>query len=280
MSPITPQGREDLILQVLNQHPEGIGFNQLQKQTNIPRKTLHKYLYEMKKDDKIHIKKLGNRSNSDLAITIKFSDEIKKIIDRNLKVTTQQHWLRYKTKIQRSNVFPHYLQQLSAEYCQYMAYRLFDNSALYKFALNRLEEHLDEERVKLEKTFDSKTLSIIAESCDEIAFDLFTAANSAMTNAGMRNSYRTSEEILMDATYTPQHFLPQSEEDYESDDILNALRINLLKDKKERKEYLKLLGEYNDLSSKLTNIRHKLACISGVYPFEKSFPVIPITKKV
>ena len=279
-SPTTPEVREDLILRVLNQHPEGMGFNHLQKQTGIPRKTLNKYVHEMKKEDKIKIEKLGERSNSDLVITIRFSDEIKKVIERNLKVTTQQHWFLYKTKIQKANAFPHYLQQLSAEYCQYMVYRLFCNSALYKFALNRLEEHLDEERNKLEKTFDKKTLHRIAESCDEISFNLFTAASSAMTNAGMRNLYRTSEEIWMDMIHTPQLILPQLEEDLESDDMLDESRINLIKDKEKRKEYLKLLDEYNELSSKLTNMRYRLASISGVYPFKQAYPVNPTSQKV
>jgi hypothetical protein len=277
MGPATPEEREDAILQVLDRHPEGIGFNQLQGETEMTRKTLHKYLETMQKSKKITIEKLGNKPNSELRITANFPEEFKKTIERNLAVTTSQHWSRYKTKIQRSNVFPHYLQQLASEYYEYMIHRLSDNSALYQFALNRLEEQLDKERDLLQKEFGDKALERVFKSCDELAFDLFTRANSAMNHAAMRKEYRTRDEISRDTVVTPQMHPeePLDPEDLDLSEILQDSRIDLIKDKKKQEEFLKLLKEYNQLSARLTDIQTRLIFVSGMYPFKDTIPIKP-----
>ncbi len=279
MTPTTPEEREDVILQILNHHPNGIGFNQLQKESTVPRKTLYRYLNNMQQEDKINIKKLGEKPNSELRITANFSERSKQVVNHNLEVTTKQHWTRYRTKIQKSNVFPHYLQQLSAEYYQYMIFNLFENSPLYKFALNRLEEHLAKERERLHKEFGGKNLERIYEACEEVAFNLSTNALSSMNIAGMRNLHRTSDEIFLDSVVTPEiHPVEPScniEKDLEHDEILEDSRIDMIKDKKKQEEFVELVKEHNELSSKLTNIRVHLANISGMYHFKHAFMTKP-----
>jgi len=272
---LTPEQREDLIFNVLYENPSGIGFNKLQKKTDFPRKTLAKYLKDMKSEDKIFIKK--TKKNNELRITAAFSEKSKKVIQNNQDVTLRHHWTKYKTRVQKSNVFPHFLQALAAEYYDYLVIHLFDNPALYKFALNRLEENLIEERKKLEKEFAGKDYQRVVEACEQLGMELWTNALSSMWEAGPRKLHRTGDEISMDMIHTPE-IVPLEfsviDKENEYREALQGMRADFIKDKKTKEKILKLEKEYNKLARKMQDVKTQLISTSGRYPFKDAFMII------
>lgn len=268
MDPLTPEKREDLILKILDNNPDGIGFNKLQKVTSIPRKTLAKYLHDMKSENKIEIEKDGKKRNGELRITANFSPKSKETIKHNLDVIIKQHWTRYKTKIQKSNAFPHFVQLLAAEYYDYLVINLFGESALYKFALNRLEENLQKEKKLIEKEFGPREIERLYWACQEISSYLFSSAIGSIDSAAYRKKHRTSDEISRDAiTMYELHPIesPEADQKYH-DEILNDFRADLIKDKETKTKFVKLAQEYNKLAHEIENIKSQMAFLVGAYP--------------
>jgi predicted transcriptional regulator len=273
MHTLTPEKREDLILNVLNVNADGVGFNKLQKETSIPRKTLARYLRDMKSENKIGIEKDGKRRNGELCITVNFSPKSKEAIQHNLDVTLNQHWTRYKTKIQKANVFPHFLQLIAAEYYDYLMINLFEGSALYKFALNRLEENLQKERKLIEKEFTPREIVRLYEECEELGMYLFSSAISSINNAAYRKKYRTSDEISRDAVSVPElHPVESTQMDQDQhDEILDDLRADLIKDNETKTNFVKLAREYNKLAHEIEKIKSQMAFLVGTYPLGSEF---------
>lgn len=268
MDTLTPEEREDKILRILNGSAEGIGFNKLQKETDIPRKTLARYLAEMESDKKINIERNGQRKNSELRITANFSSKSKEIIQRNFDVILTQHWTRYKTKVQKSNVFSHFLQLLAAEYYDYLLINLFEGTALYRFALNRLEENLEKERKQIKKIFSSKEIERLYEACEEVGMHLFSDAVSSIGHVGYRKGHRTRDEISRDLISNPE-IIPIESFDIGKEHhrgLLGDLRTDLIKDKEEKSKFMKLAKEYNELAHKIENVKSQLAFLAGTYP--------------
>src|SRR3990172_6041548 len=136
VEPTTRDEKIYLILKTIEKYV-GIGPNQLQEKTQIPKKTLYKYLEELETDQVIIKKKTGKKSNSRVSYTVNFPDELKKVIKEGLD---DVHKFRgyYSTKIQKSNTFPHHLQELAAEcYLNLVSY-FFYSVPQYKFVMKSL----------------------------------------------------------------------------------------------------------------------------------------------
>jgi len=285
VKPSTPESREDLILQVLHKHPDGIGFNQLQTETEMTRKTLHKYVNQMKEDKKINIKKLGRKQNSQLVITVNFSPKTKDILKRNFETATKYHWTRYGSKTQKVNVLPHYLQILASVYFTSMIHYLFDDTPSYKFIINRLEEALERERQLMDKEFSEINLQRIYESCHHIDFEMWTNASSAMGDAAMRKGHRTQDEISIDGAdhgfMYEGDFWGDEPEEYEKDPmfVVDGSRLDLIKDPETKEKFKRLAKEYNETTQKLSDLRIQMMVISGMLPFEKAHPKISKSNK-
>ena len=103
MVPTTPEEREDLILKTIEKS-DGIGFNRLQKETGIPRKTLTKYLKELENNKIISRKKKGEKLSNGVTYTVNFSEHTKEAIKHNLAQITKYHKLYTNTKYRKSNI--------------------------------------------------------------------------------------------------------------------------------------------------------------------------------
>ena len=167
MGPTTPEEREDLIIKIIEKS-DGIGFNRLQKETGIPRKTLTKYLKELEINKIISRKKNGEKLSNGVTYTVNFSEHTKEAIKNNLAQITKYHKYYTNTKYRKSNTFPHYLQELATEYYQNMMSFLFDNVASYKYGVKRIEEQLDIEKKSLDKQFKGKSKARLWNACQEV----------------------------------------------------------------------------------------------------------------
>jgi len=83
MSPTTPEEREDLIVKTIEKS-DGIGFNRLQKETGIPKKTLTKYLNELVESKVISKTMKGKKPSNGVSYTVNFSEHTKNAIKHNL----------------------------------------------------------------------------------------------------------------------------------------------------------------------------------------------------
>ena len=109
--------REYQILKAIEKFPKGVGFNKLRDELEMPRKTLQKYLGKLENEETINIEKLGDKQNSELSITTNLESAKKENLEGILnKFYKDLHWSKYKQKTRKLNVFPHFLQNLAAQY--------------------------------------------------------------------------------------------------------------------------------------------------------------------
>jgi len=279
MGPTTPEEREDLIVKTIEKS-DGIGFNRLQKETGIPKKTLTKYLNELIKNKTISKKMKGEKLSSGVTYTVNFSEHTKEAIKNNLAQITKYHKWYTNTKYRKSNTFPHYLQELASEYYQNMMSFLFDNVASYKFGVKRIEEQLDIEKKRLDKQFKGKSKARLWNACQEVQSYLWFNAGDSIHHAAERNDYRTRDEIQIDCINPhmlgmgTQHkvdkkflgipvAIPVGMGAYQKD-----FRVHQIKDEKTKKLFIELADEYDKLSQRLSTIKIRLSWITGGCPFE------------
>jgi len=279
MEPTTPEEREDLILKTIEKS-EGIGFNLLQMETGMPRKTLSKYLNVMIKNKIITKIKPGKKRNSRVRYTVNFSEHTKDAIKHNLGQIAKYNQWYTDTKYRKINTFPHYLQELASEYYQNMMSFLFDNVPSYKFGVKRIEEQLELEKKRLDKQFKGKSKARLWNSCQEVQIYLSFTASDSIYHAAERNDYRTRDEIQIDCINPhmlgmgTQHkvvkkflgvplAIPVGMGSYQKD-----FRVHQIKDEKTKKLFIELADEYDKLSQRLSTIKIKLSWMTGGYPFE------------
>jgi len=276
MGPTTPEEREDLIVKTI-ERSDGIGFNRLQKETGIPKKTLTKYLNEMIKNKIISKTMKGKKLSSGVRYTVNFSEHTKHAIKHNLGQIAQYNQWYTDTKFRKSNTFPHYLQELSLEYYQNMMSFLFDNVPAYKFGVKRIEELLEIEKKRLNKQFKGKSRSRLWEACQKVQMELSFSASDSMLDAADRNDHRTSDEIQIDCIIPRKLEMGTQEERlkkirtrvFSTGNItVEKYRVDYIKDKKIKKLFLELADEYYRLSARLSTIKYRLRMITGGYPFE------------
>jgi DNA-binding HxlR family transcriptional regulator len=276
MNPTTPEERDDLIVKTIEKS-DGIGFNRLQKETGIPKKTLVKYLNEMIKDKIISKKMKGEKLSSGVRYTVNFSEHTKEAINHNLGQISKYHKWYTGTKFRKSNTFPHYLQELAAEYYQNIMSFLFDNVPAYKFGVKRMEEILDLEKKRLDKEFKGKSKVRLWEACQQVQFYLFDNASDSIYHAADRNNHRTIDEIKIDCINprkldmgTQQERLKKVRAQVISTGNITVekYRVDYIKDEKIKKLFIELAEEYDQLSWRLLTIKYRLAGITGSYPFE------------
>jgi len=275
MGTIRPDEREDLILKTI-ERIDGIGFNQLQQETGVPRKTLSKYLKDLE-DSKVITKiKAGKKQNSRVRYIVNFSDHTKEAIKHNLgEIAKYNQWYTDK-KLRKSNTFPHYLQELSVEYYSNMMSFLFDSIHAYKFGVKRLEELLYEEKKRLDKQFKGKSKAILWEACQIIQTELSFNASNSIYYAANRNNHRTRDEIIIDCANPHELKMGTQEERLKKMRAQGMIgnfsveknRVDYITDKKLKKLFIELADEYDRLSSRLSTIKYRLAGITGAYPFE------------
>jgi len=281
MGPSTPEERRNAIFKAIEKNAE-IGYNELQRETGIPKKTLDNYLDELIEEKIISKTKKGKSKNGKVKFTVSFSEQHKASMYRYLGQLLNHHWTTYKTKIQKTNVFPHYLQLIASIYYEILGIYFFDAGPLYKFALNQLEERLKKDKEQFLEEFGQKNMRRAYEACQyNLSESLVNDALHAMENAGERTIHRTGDEISMDYTDVAHLQLLETEDEVkwfyegaEKDDdftIIEDFRVHLIKDKEKREEFLKLTKEYNETAQKLTNLRLWMTNISGMYPIEQRF---------
>jgi len=275
MSPTTPEEREDLIIKTIEKS-DGIGFNRLQKETGIPKKTLTKYLNELVKSKVISKTMKGKKPSNGVSYTVNFSEHTKKAIKHNLGQISKYHpWYTGK-RLVKSNTFPHYLQHLASEYYQNMMSFLFDNVPAYKFGVKRMEELLETEKKRLDKEFKGKNKLRLWYDCQEVQFHLAGDAWDSIYDAANRRSHRSRDEIRIDCInprilgMSTQH---EQEKKFRGKGkshgiILENSRVDYIKEKRIKKLFIELADEYDQLSKRLRTIKFRLAGITGAYPFE------------
>jgi len=271
MGPTTPEEREDLILKTIEKS-DGIGFNQLQTETGIPKKTLDKYLKDLMKDKIITRTMKGKKRSNGVTYTVNFSEHTKKAIKHNLAQISQFNLSFYDTKYRKSNTFPHLLQGLAAEYYQNMMSFLFDNVPAYKFGVKRIEEFLDTEKKRLDKEFNRKNKVRLNDACQEVQFVLSDNSWSALLDAETRTMHRTRDEVRIDciniphqAMNSPSHIDENDKKHIKPKWGLENSRVDLIEDKRIKKLFIELTDEYDRLSEKLRNIQYRLAGITGAF---------------
>lgn len=276
MGPTTPEEREDLIIKIIEKS-DGIGFNRLQEETGIPRKTLTKYLKELEKNKIISRKKNGEKLSNGVTYTVNFSEHTKEAINHNLGQILKYHKWYTNTKYRKSNTFPHHLQELAAEYYQNMMSFLFDNIPAYNFGVKRLEEILDMEKKRLDKEFKGKNRVRLLTACEEVQMHLSENASDSIHHAAERNNHRTTDEIRIDCN-NPRK-LDMGMQQARLVGIIDLAistttldvgkyRVDYIKDEKIKKLFIELAEEYDQLSWRLLTIKYRLAGITGSHAFE------------
>ncbi len=279
MDPSTPEEREDLILKIIEKS-DGIGFNRLQKETGIPRKTLTNYLKELEKNKIISRKMKGEKLSNGVAYTVNFSEHTKEAIKNNLAQITKYHKWYADTKYRKSNTFPHYLQELATEYYQNMMSFLFDNVPSYKYGVKRIEEQLDIEKKRLDKQFKGKSKARLWNACQEVQSYLWFNAGDSIHHASERYDYRTRDEIQIDCIN--HHPLGMGTQHIEQKKLFGIplavpigmgayqkdFRVHQIKDEKTKKLFIELADEYDKLSGRLSTIKIRLSWITGGGPYE------------
>ena len=275
MDPITVEDREYLILKTI-ENSEGIGFNGLQKKTGIPRKTLSKYLKDLDDNNVITKKKSEGKPNNRVRYVVNFPEDVKDSIKHNLKQISQYNKEYADGKIRKTNTFPHYLQELAAEYYQNMMSFLFSSVPQYKFGVKRIEELLDEEKKRLDKKFNGKDKARLWNACQDVKIELASSANNSVYYAANRNNYRTRDEIIIDFINPRKlNMVPQEErmnrlrkQGLRGGFSVERYRVDYIKDKKIKKLFIELANEYDELSQRVSTIKYRLAGITGAYPYE------------
>jgi len=275
MDPITAEDREYLILKTI-ENSEGIGFNGLHKKTGIPKKTLSKYLKDLDDKNVITKKKPGGKQNNRVRYVVNFSEDVKDAIKHNLKQISQYNKDYAVGKIRKTNTFPHYLQELAAEYYQNMMSYLFHSIPQYKFGVKRIEELLKEEKKRLDKQFNDKDKARLWNDCQDVQIEITSSANNSIYYAANRNNYRTRDEIIIDC-FNPRKLDMVSQEERMNrlkkqgligNFFVDKYRADYIKDKKIKKLFIELANEYDELSKRLSTIKYRLAGITGAYPYE------------
>ena len=137
----------------------------------------------------------------------------------------------------------------------------------------------------LHKEFSEINLRRIYEACDNIEFDMWTNASSAMDNAAYRKGHRTEDEISIDGAdhgfMYEGDFWGDEPEEYEKDPmfVVDGSRVDLIKDPETKEKFKKLTKEYNNTTQKLSDLRIQMMVISGMLPFEKAHPKISKSNK-
>ena len=90
MGPTTRDDKIYLILKTIENYEE-IGPNQLHVKTQIPKKTIYKYLKELEDDQIIIKKKTEKKPNNRVSYTVNFPDELKKVNKDGLKDIRKFH---------------------------------------------------------------------------------------------------------------------------------------------------------------------------------------------
>ncbi len=283
MDPITPESRVDLILKTI-QNSENIGFNQIHRETKIPKKTLSKYLKDLKNEGTISKEKTGK--NRGVKYYVNFNEDTKKAIKHNLAQRQKPDLSFYETKYRKSNIFPHFLQGLAAEYYQNMISYLFWSVPSYKYSVKRIEEILEIEREKLEKEFTKKEKVRLSDACQAVQWELSGNVFHAEIDAGERNMHRTRDEVIADCNAISiiergiHHNADNNKKYVRAKWGLDNHRINLIEDEKTKELFIKLANEYNELAKKLRNIKYRLSGIIHGPPWEPSSKAIGSNEEI
>ena len=271
----TQDEREYEILKIIENDDE-IGPSQIHKITGIPKKTLYKYLDELIEKGILSKIKKGNKSNSKVQYVVNFSEGLKKQIKHNVVEISNYHNTYHKTKILKSNTFPHYLERLSLQYYQNMVSFLFDNVSIYKYGVKQIEEILQNEKIILNKKFKGKNKQRLHQACQEIQRISYGRTGGSIRDAEDRTIYRTRDEIEMDSNQIEFLFISEhNEKNKQNNYDLKDSRVSLLSNNDEQKEWIELSKEYNTLSQQLMLIKTRMATISGSRPFEPKMNGIP-----
>src|SRR3990172_7592640 len=271
----TTEERVDLIVKTI-ERIDRIGFNRLQKETGIPKKTLSKYLKQLIIDNTILRTEKGETLSSGVRYTVNFSEHTKNAIKHNLGQIAQYNQWYTDTKIRKSNTFPHYLQELSTEYYQHMMSFLFDSVPAYTFGVKRIEELLEIEKKRLDKEFKGKNRFGLWQACQEVQTELYFNASDSMYHAAIRSNHRSRDEIRIDCSNPRKLGMStQHEEDKKIRRkgkayriIMENSRVDYIKDKRVKKLFIELADEYDRLSWRLLTIKYRLTGITGVHSFE------------
>jgi len=273
MDSLTSEGRIDLILKTI-ENSEDIGFNKLHEKTKIPKKTLSKYLKELKKEGTVTEEPTGK--NRGVKYYVNFDEGTKTAIKQNLAQISKPDLSFYETKYRKTNAFPHFLQELAAEFYQNMMSYLFWSTASYKYGVKRIEEILETEKKKLDKQFKGKSRAKLWNDCQTVHTELSFNASDSLYHAEMRNDYRTEDEIIIDCIHLRPLEMGTQEDRLKKlraqgvfgNFTVGKYRADYIKDKKTKKLFLELADEYDRLSSRLSTIKYRLSGIVHGPPWE------------
>ena len=276
MNPTTLEDREDLILKTIEKF-EGIGFNRLQIETGIPKRTLIKYLNQLIKNKVVSRTMKGKKRSNGVTYTVNFSEDTKNAIKHNLGQIAQYNQWYTDRKYRKLNTFPHYLQELSMEYYQNMMSFLFYSVPSYKYGVKRIEELLEIEKKRLDKKFKGKSRARLWNACQQVQMELSFSASDSMHRASERGNYRTRDEIQIDCI-NPRKLEMSTQQErlkklrtrvFSTGNLtVDKYRVDYIKDKKIKKLFLELADEYDRLAARLSTIKIRLSWITGGYPFE------------
>jgi len=117
----------------------------------------------------------------------------------------------------------------------------------------------------------------LGEACESVYNELYGNAINSMITAACRNHHRSHDEILLDCTNistlemsTQNEYVQKNRNKLKSSTFLELFRVDYIKDKKTKKQFIELADEYDKLAGKLDIIKDRLIRITGAYPFEST----------
>ena len=257
--------REHEIIKIIENN-EKIGPTQIHKITEIPKKTLYKDIENLIQEGTITKIKDETKPNNKVHYVVNFSEFIKEQIKSNSKSIQSYHKARPRNKTQKSNSYPHFLEELALQYYQNTVSYLFDSVAIYKYGITDLEGILKNEKIQFDKEFKGKSKLRLKRACQEIQSESDSRISNSIHLSESRTSHRTEDEIQMDCVHMNGLFVTKQTQT--KSEMTND-RINLITNSEDRKKWTKLADEYNQMSDRLIVIKEEMMEISGKYSEEQ-----------
>ena len=251
--------RDSKILRILSGEINGLGYNELLRQTDFNKKTLTSHLKRLEEFDLITKQKLGKKQNSPTFYKARLDPSIKSFLEMGFEINASLVGSDYTfaelSKIGAISALPHMFLGLTTSYYQSVLEYMTNNITRMElqFVNKVLIDFIDDWKEQILKKLSAKNIERLHDEGLTYQSSEIDRINWMTSDAMERKELRTSYEIkLASETISPMRIIWCEER------VKNKKRSDLIKDPKKKKEYQQLEEKYLETLDQLVSLQRKL----------------------
>ena len=262
-----PDSRDIQIMEKLSKTSDGLGFNELQRETGFPRNTLTRHLKTLQKENVVIREQLGTLHNSPTKYKVIISDGLRAMAEMGLEIAINLDDIDFEkmTKVQLVSMIPHLMTGIAIYQTIWMDDYITNQISKieFRFALKLIANFIEELKETFSHLLNERDYARLEdETWTVYVHESSRAAHITFWAKDYTKKYRTVNEIVRDEeslfamTGSNGHYSGGGEK-------IQQQRYEIEKDPKKRIELKKIEENYEKVRNKLSLLQCQLKGAPG-----------------